>query len=1445
MDGRGPSGSGLHRAGRLAVRTERVAGNALIAALCAGTLAPVVLADAGLGAVSVAVSGLIASVGAGVATDLLTDVAQRLRGNEEESSAVGPDVVERALVEAVEKALSEGGAAGAAMRELAAAILRESGAVQSVLTGAASADPDSATALAVGLAGLGQQFGEFAAVSGQLREAALALVQEMALAAAERRETAARDQQLALLAADLRDALDAGAAGRGVAESTIWPQCPYPGLAPFRETDAPVFFGRRAMTRQLVQTVAERARTGGLLVLLGASGSGKSSLLRAGLVPALARDALGARSGAWPVRVISPTAKPVAELAVLCAALVGGDAREIEQRLLVAPESAVDCVAEALEPYRSQARGAAPVLVLAVDQFEELYTVAPPDQCALFLRALGALAAPRTDATGSPGAPTAVVLAALRGDYLDRAAADPAVAAAVAAGAFVVDAMTRAELREAIEGPAAEAGVPIESKLVATILDAALAGVGALGPGEQVLPLVSQALAETWRARRGKTLTLRAYYRAGGMADAADRSAQQVYQGLDGRGRTAARAMFMLLTSVSPDGKVARRTATREELHAAAALPSSEGDAVIDAFTARRLLVAEREGIAICHDVLLDAWRLLHEWLQGDATDRALYSEVIADAASWRQGRRDLYGRRRLAVTREAATRWAGDPVRYLELPPSAVQFLAASQRSARHAAWIRRAAVGCLIAVTGAAVGFAVDAQNNAYRAQAQHQIALSRQLAADSAAVDSSNPALAQQLAAAAWAVAATPEANQEMTTLLANDERTGTITLPGSPDALVYSPDGRTLAVLTNDGTVKLWDPATGQLRTLTTGITDGEPAVAFSPDGRTLAVGAGDGTVKLWDPATGRLRTTITDTINASDDDVSSVAFSPDGRTLAVGAGDGTVKLWDPATGRLRTSITDTTYTLAGGVYSVAFSPDGQMLAVGADDGTVKLWDPATGRLRTTITDTTDSPGGDVYSVAFSPDGQMLAVGAGDRMVKLWDPVTGRLRTTITDTPSDTSSMMFSPDGRTLAIGASDGTVKLLDPVTGHLRTTITDASAGGVLSVAFSPDGRTLAIGAGESSSPQGSLRLWDPTTGKLQTTATTIADTAVALTGSVVSVAFSPDGRTLAVLASDGTVKLWDPATGQLRTTITDEDTAIASSVAFSPDGSALAVLTSDGTVELWDPATGRLRTTINDNTEQAPVMAFSPDARTLAVVGVSGVGGSNGSDLVELWDPATGRLRTTITATTDALTDFVLSVAFSPDGRTLAVLTSDGTVKLWDPTTGQLRTTINAEDATTETSPGDASSMAFSPDGRTLAIGTGDGTVKLWDPATGHLRTTINDALAGGVWSVAFSPDGRSLAAVAGDGTVELWDPATGQLRTSFTDTTNGNDGVDAPSVAFSPDGNTLAAGASSGDVVLWALNIFSNSYQTLCASVGLPSSAVWRTFAPGEPEPSNCASS
>jgi len=557
----------------------------------------------------------------------------------------------------------------------------------------------------------------------------------------------------------------------------------------------------------------------------------------------------------------------------------------------------------------------------------------------------------------------------------------------------------------------------------------------------------------------------------------------------------------------------------------------------------------------------------------------------------------------------------------------------------------------------------------------------------------------------------------------------------------------PDGKTVASGGADGTVRLWNAGDGRERARLAGHGGSVMSVACSPDGRTVASGGDDATVRLWNAEDGRERARLA----GHGGSVRSVAFSPDGTTVASGGVDGTVRLWNAGDGSERARLAGH----VGRVMSVAFCPDGTMVASGADDGTVRLWNAGDGSERARLI----GVGGSVMSVAFSPDSKLVVSGAADATVRLWNAGDGSERGRLVRRGGSIWSVAFSPDGKTVASGGADATVRLWSVGDGSVWARLTGYS-GGVWSVAFSPDGKTVASGTADDI-----VRLWNAADGSERARL-------AGHNGRVLSVAFSPDGKTIASGAADDTMRLWDAEDGSERARLVGHGGRVLS-VGFSPDGKTLAVGGDQGTMRLWNAEDGSERGQLSGHGGSVWCVGFSPDGRTVAS------GGDDGT--VRLWNAGDGSERAALARHRGR----VFCLAFSLDGTTMVSGGDDDTVRLWNAGNGSERARLVGHG-------GRVWSVAFSPDGKTVASGADDATVRLWNAGDGRERARLAGH-GGSVWSVAFSPDGQTVASGGEDATVRLWDVASGRCLAILCGTAGGT-------VAARPDGRYRVRGDVAG---------------------------------------------
>ncbi|MFJ2780780.1 MULTISPECIES: hypothetical protein [unclassified Kitasatospora] len=1227
--------------------------------------------------------------------------------------------------------------------------------------------------------------------------------------------------------------------------------CPYPGMTAFGAEQSKWFFGRDRALAKLTGRLDECLRDGGAVAVVAASGTGKSSLLQAGLVPALARGTLpGSRR--WPCLLFTPGAHPVAALTRHLAALTDSEPDDVEGELDGDPRALADRLGGAL-----RSRGADRLMVI-VDQAEELFTqTASEDERRRFITALARL----TDSPGpSTGGPPALVVYGVRADFYARFAQYRPVHEALERRQVFIGPMSETELREAILFPAQRERLEFEEGLVELLLsDLGVAAGGLHRPEEDGsaepsapgrgyeagrLPLLAHALRTTWQQRHGSTLTVDGYKASGRIQGAVSDTAETIYRGLDTAGREAAEVLFRRLVRIGEGSEDTRRAVTEERL--TEGLVPAAAEAVLAGFTGRRLLTRSRDTVQITHEALLHAWPRLRAWVDTDRADNLLRQQLEEAAAAWaRTPRRDpalLYRGSRL----EAARAWAARTGR-AGLGATASAFLDASIRLRRRTTLTRRTAVALLIALSLIAMTAAESARDQKKVADQQRRtaveqgnLAMERLLQARAENLRGTDPQLSLQLSLAALRLHPTQEARTGLITTLQQTRLDGG-SQPGAVGSLMdtaaFSRDGGMLAVGRakgqEKGTVRLWDTTDAgypSLLATLTGHANEAQAVAFSPDLRRLVTVAAptpdgaaagekpaDSDVILWD-LTDRHHPRRMAFDAEVGDRVQAAVFSPDSRRLALLAGGstGTLTLWDVGDGaaprRLAGPVAATQAQYA------AFSADGRLLVTGSgtfeakdESGTPGSVTHGTGWQVWDVTDPT-APRATAEErlingpVVLSPTAPVLATG-WRRTVLLWDltdPGSPRKLAALNNS-DDVSAFAFGPDGRSLITSSSDGGSvlwDLTDPAHPRPQPPLV-GSHGAVAASRNELDQQTRA----------GSFRR-------------------------IESVAFSGDGQRVLQVDGGGTVSQWLVGGRPAPAVIAPVPGTDLRSAAFSPNGRRLVVGGRSGDAHLWDtsdPARPQELAVLPGRAGwQAVAVGFNRDSTVVAVGTRYGVSSGQGGE-VTLWDVSDqGHPRR---LTTLAVPSGVGSLAFSPRSGVLAVTGgkdwADSWVGLWDtddPSAPvqlklieRLSPLVNSLTAPTGSGGGPLVTLpdplpsiqhtptVFSPDGRRLIL-----PGSLWDvsdPAAPVLVPVAKpaDPLAGllagitrplsGTSAAAFGPDGTVLADDGLDG-VRLWQSgqSIGPAPLATIPVT-----AELVQVAYHPDGGLIALGQRNGVVRLY----------------------------------------
>jgi WD40 repeat protein len=1116
---------------------------------------------------------------------------------------------------------------------------------------------------------------------------------------------------------------------------------PYRGLQRFDEEDAEFFFGRD----RDVQRLLEKLKTTRFLAVLGPSGSGKSSLVRAGLVPALRRGALPA-VGDGLIAVLTPGSHPLTALAARLLRLSpdGGMQKTLEE-LYEDSRSLHLAGALALAD-----RPAGDHLIWVIDQFEEVFTLCrDEDERAQFFTNL-------LYASSIPGGQSLVVLT-LRADFYQKCAAYPELSQRIAAQQFLVSPIDRDGLRQVVEEPARRVGLSFEEGLVATILDDVENQPGGL-------PLLEHALLELWGRRRGGMLTLEGYRESGGVAGAIAKRADEIYTSFTAEEQAIARSTLLRLTQPGEGTEDTRRRATLVELVPHAGQEQAV-EGVVRALVDGRMLTtsgdeqADGRWIDVSHEALIRGWPRLRQWLDEDRAGFLVHRRLTEAAQEWERLDRDddvLYRGARLTE----AVEWKEHNEGALnELERGFIAASTSLRRREQGASRRRvRIAVGGLataLVLIGAA---AVYALRQSQDATDQRDIALSRELAANASSQLSVDPELSVLLAIEALRRAHTAQAEDALRLAVPEFHRY-TELRHGKARVLdaALSPDGQSVVTAGADGTARIWEAETSEESLVFQRHGDSVLSAAFSRDGRLVLTASADETARVWEAATGDEVTVF----RGHTGRVRSANFSRDGRLVVTAGHDRTARTWEARTGRELMAFSGHRRE----VNSAAFSPDGRRLVTTSSDRTARVWDTATGE-QLFVFDRHSDP---VLDAAFSPDGRSVVTASGDGSARVWEAESGEEITVFSGHTAAVERAAFTSDGMLVISASEDRTARVWGAETGD-EVAVLRGHTDLVESAGLGKSGRVAV-----TASRDGTARVW-----KLTGQPTVVLDGDL---DELESAEFSSDGRSVVTASVDGTAHIWTAATGKKLLELSAHDDEVKSA-AFSSDGQLVVTAGADGFARIWNAATGKKMLQLSADDDEVKSAAFSPDGRLVVT------GGDDES--ARIWDVATGKKLLEL----EGHKDPVESAAFSSDGRLVLTASEDGTARIWDAATGKKLSRLAGHTDQVE-------SAAFSGDATLVVTAGSDDWAGIWEAATGE-RLVKLVGHEGDVEAADLSQDGRFAVTASDDRTVRVWETATGEQLVVFRGHSD-----DLQSVAFSSDGTLVVTASEDGTARIYPCDL------------------------------------
>ncbi len=1232
------------------------------------------------------------------------------------------------------------------------------------------------------------------------------------------------------------------------------PVNPYKGLRAFQVADAADFFGRDNLVDQLLSRLRDNHPDSRFLAVIGPSGSGKSSVVKAGLIPKLRDGAITGYGSSFYAEMV-PGPHPVTQIETELLSFAVNADEDMLRRLREDPNGLTAMVKSVLPGANSE-------LVLVIDQFEEVFTLVENEaERTHFLASL--LAAVRDSAS------RVRIIITLRADFYDRPLLYPEFGALIRERTEVVLPLSADELERTIVGPAKRVGLIVEPQLVAAIVSDVSNEPGAL-------PLLQYALTEVFERREGMTLTMKAYHEIGGALGALARRAEEIFVELDPEKQSATRQMFLRLVAVGEGNEDTRRRAHWAELISVAGQQQEVMEAVIDIFGKSRLLTFDNDPqtreptVEVAHEALIRQWVRLREWLNDSREDLRLQRRLTSETQEWWDHQQDAnYLVAGVRLQQYEALLAGGD----IALNQREVDFIHASarkrelelaaeqERKAREADLRRRnrnrglaliAAV--LVAVMG--IGLTIFAFSQSRRAEsaradavdsartAQYLQGISDQQAAtaNQAATIAVNSASTAEIAAVNATVAqgaaevqaqvaetargdainqafiaatsAKDAQNSAATATFAQGEALVQADIAQNNAATATYAQGEALVQADNAAT----EAANARNNASTATVAQGEAEINANNVSTQAAI--------VQTESAGRLA--AEDVAEIQRQLAQSVLQAANAQQVALQNGDNQLSIAlalqanqsEQPSALAQSVLAQVGYAPGvrqqfvghtGRVLAAAVSPDGRYLLSGGDDNTLILWDIASGDIVRRFTGHTNW----VRAVAFGPDGRTILSGSEDNTLILWDVETGEQIRQFRGHTNTVFSVAFSPDGKHALSGSGDTTLILWDIETGTQLQKLS-GNLGPVASVAFSPDGLTALSGSVENGtdSRRGIVVLWDMVAGREIRRFEGHTDW-------VRTVTFSPDGRSILTGADDARIILWDIVAGREIRRF-EGHTNWVRSIAFTPDGLRFVSASADDTLKIWEIESGDLLYTLRGHVANVNTVVVRPDGLTVF---------SGADDMALLqWDLHPGAVTEQFSGQGAPNGD----IAVSPDGRTLLTGSLDDSVILWAVETGQVINRLvghtapvtsiefnfdgqfaltGSNDTTAiwwnvlsgqvvlrlegHTSP--VTSVAISPNGGTALTGSQDGLLILWNLLTGEEIRRF-EGYEGRVYAVAFSLDGQQALGGFEDSSLILWDVSTGEEVIRFE-----GHGGPVTSAEFSPRGGSILSGSKDGTLVLW----------------------------------------